>query len=299
MRRCCTYDRDSRPDSKKETLRAGTGQPAGLPPSEGVKETLADPGWNFATIPVNRFQAGAPPAKVAESPREDEDLEPGFKRTSTAGAIVGGLLGGAVGAGLGLLLGGGLGGAILGGIAGAALGGYIGNRVTSSSSLSLAASNDSYTDTATESRKEIRFDVGIPTGSNAGDYALVNWVKGYMKDGSGTYFKAKMYGSDVDANYADYQVDSVDADPVYWSDTTGRWNYNPTSSGFYATDNPGPALSSEQGAEYALNFKMRLYRLADIPTTTSGTISSTPLATVPWQYSVKVDSSGVFSHPSI
>jgi hypothetical protein len=124
-------------------------------------------------------------------------------------------------------------------------------------------------------------------------------VKGSMKNGDGKYFKATMYGKQVDANYADWLVDSRDEDPVYWSTDKARWNFRTTSTGFFATDDPGPALTSETGAIYALKFKMGLYKLSDLPATTTGTISATPLAEYPWQYSVVVDKSGKFSHPAI
>jgi hypothetical protein len=164
---------------------------------------------------------------------------------------------------------------------------------------SLSLSNDTYNDTATESHKKIHFNVSVPSSGNVKDYALVNWVKGYMKDGSGNYFKAKMYGSTVDANYSSWQVDSVDPDPIYWSEPGTRWNYNVVSGGFYATDDPGPALHTEHKAVYALKFKIGLYKFSDLPATTSGTISATPLEEKPWQYSVKVSSTGTFSHPNI
>lgn len=163
----------------------------------------------------------------------------------------------------------------------------------------LATSNDTYTDNASESRKNIKFNVTVPSGLTAKDYALVNFIKGSMKDGSGKYFKVKMYGKTVDANYSSFQVDSVDEDPVYWSDSSARWNYTTTPTGFYATDSPGPALTSEHGAVYALKFKIGLFKLADVPTTTSGTIAATAMQEVPWDYSVVVSDKGTFTHPSI
>jgi hypothetical protein len=120
-----------------------------------------------------------------------------------------------------------------------------------------------------------------------------------MKDGAGNYFKAVMYGSTVDANYSSWQVDSVDPDPVYWSETGSRWNYTVVPGGFYATDDPGPALNTEHGAVYALNFKIGLYKLSDLPATTSGTISAASIAEKPWEYSVVVDSAGAFTHPAL
>lgn len=255
-----------------------------------------DRGWRFVDTPI-RTQATTD--KAVEAPRrEDRREDPRLKRSTTTGAIVGGVLGGVLGAVGGFLLGG-VPGAVLGGLGGAALGGVVGHLLTGSSGPRLAKSHDTYTDSATQSTKDIRFDVGVPSGGRAGDYALVNWLKGFMKDGAGSYFTLQLYGSTVNANLSSFQVDSMDADPVYWSDTGGRWNYVSTPGGFYATDSPGPALSSEHGAEYALQFQMGLYRLADLPTTTTGTLSATPLAMVPWQYSVKVDSAGRFTHPTL
>jgi len=163
----------------------------------------------------------------------------------------------------------------------------------------LATSNDKYDDNASESRKNIKFEVTVPSGVTARDYALVNFVKGSMKNGAGKYFKATMYGKQVDANYSDWKVDSVDEDPVYWSTSSGRWNFKTSSTGFYATDSPGPALTSEHGAIYALRFKIGLFKLADVPTTTTGTIAATPLQEIPWDYSVVVSDKGTFTHPAL
>jgi hypothetical protein len=177
-----------------------------------------------------------------------------------------------------------------------------GEKVTEAKTTvaSLSLSNNSYKDTASESRKNIKFNVKVPTGSSVGDYALVNWVKGYMKKGDGTYWKAKMYEKSVDANYTDYQVDSVDKDPVYWSDAASRWNFKKVGAdGFYATDNPGPALNTETGAEYNLDFKIELYKLSDLPATTSGdigTAKSKVIASQNWDYKVKVSDKGAFTH---
>ncbi|ASS48519.1 MAG: hypothetical protein A3D31_07825 [Candidatus Fluviicola riflensis] len=164
----------------------------------------------------------------------------------------------------------------------------------------ISFSGNSYTDSATESRKNIKFNVTVPKGLKREDYALVNWVKGYMKQGNGRYFTAVLYGSTVTANYGSYQVDSLDPDPIYWSEPGARWTYNKEgSTKFTATDSPGPALSTETGADYNLNFKLQVYRLSDIPATTSGNLGgaeSKAIATVFWKYKVKVSATGKFSH---
>jgi hypothetical protein len=50
---------------------------------------------------------------------------------------------------------------------------------------------------------------------------------------------------------------------------------------------------------YDLNFRIGLYRLSDLPATTSGNLGgATALSEAPWRYSVKVDPvTGTFSHP--
>lgn len=188
-----------------------------------------------------------------------------------------------------------IGGLPVSGVDGGAVGADAGTEV----SPTLSVSGDTYSDSATESRKNIKFNVKLPTGADPKKYGLVNWIKGHMKKGDGNFFKVKMYGNTVDANFASSQVDSIDADPLYWSKSGSRWNYTTESDGFSATDSPGPALNTETGAEYALNFSIGLYNFADVPTTTTGTISATAIQSVGWKYSVKVDSTGKFSHPSI
>lgn len=164
----------------------------------------------------------------------------------------------------------------------------------------LSLSGNSYTDSGNTSHKVIKFNVAVPSGLTATDYALVNKVQGHMKKADGTFHKATLYGSVVDINFPTERVDSVDADPVYWSNSSGRWNYTTVSGGFNATDDPGPpGYAFSPGDEAALKFKIGLYRLADVPTTTTGTISATPIQELPWQYSVKADSAGALSHPAL
>ncbi|NVK64909.1 MAG: DUF4157 domain-containing protein [Flavobacteriales bacterium] len=164
----------------------------------------------------------------------------------------------------------------------------------------LSLSNDTYNDSATESRKKITFKVTVPKGLKREDYALVNWNKGFYKKGDGTYYKAQDYGTSREVNFATWQVDSLDKDPVYWSTAGSRWNY--TKSGkrsFTATDDPGQAKSTQKGSHFKLDFKLQVYRLSDIPKTTTGTLGgaeSKAIATVFWKYHVKVSATGTFSH---
>lgn len=164
--------------------------------------------------------------------------------------------------------------------------------------ISLPGNN--YTDTAVDSQKNITFSVHVPKGLKREDYALVNWVKGHMKTGGGGFFKAKMYGVMVDSNYTSYQVDSVDTDPIYWSKPGSRWEFNKVGNRkFTAKDSPGPALNTEVGADYDLDFKLQVYRLSDLPAVTGGNLGgaeSKAIATVFWDYKVKVSATGTFTH---
>jgi hypothetical protein len=110
-----------------------------------------------------------------------------------------------------------------------------------------------------------------------------------------------MYGSLVDANFAATQVDSVDPDPVYWSDSTARWNYTSTRDGFQATDDPGPpGYTFSKGDETKFKFKIGLYLLSDLPLTTTGALAATPIEEKDWQYSVAADATtGALSHPAL
>ena len=175
------------------------------------------------------------------------------------------------------------------------------NKKVAASKPKLDIKGNSYTDTATESRKNVKFQVSnVPSGESVEDYAIVNWLKGYSKKGNGGYFKVKMYGSWVDYNFPKYQVDSVDTDPIYWSTTSNRWNFDKEGSdGFSATDSPGPALTTEKGAFYNIKFKTQLYRMSDLPLATSGKLSgseSKAIRTKWWRYRVKVNSRGEFRH---
>jgi hypothetical protein len=170
---------------------------------------------------------------------------------------------------------------------------------TPAPSASIAITGDgSYSDTAARSRKSVQFNVSW-SGGHQEDFIIVNWVKGYMKDSTGKPFKAKLYGSTADINFADYQIDSPDEDPAYWSDSTGRWTYNVDGADkFSATDSPGPMNNSDgKGAQARLDFKTGVYKSSDVPTTTTGTISATPFGSlVMWTYYVNVLGGGKFDH---
>ncbi|ATL48866.1 hypothetical protein COR50_17780 [Chitinophaga caeni] len=164
--------------------------------------------------------------------------------------------------------------------------------------IELRVSNNVYTDTAVQSTKDIRFTVFVPRGLRRDDYVLVNWVRGHMRSGPATFFQVRMYGNLVDANFPNFQVDSVDADPIYWSTAASRQNFNiDNARQFHATDSPGPALNTEHGADYDLHFRMGVYRLADVPAATTGNLGrARAIVSRYWSYRVRVSAAGTFSH---
>jgi hypothetical protein len=166
-------------------------------------------------------------------------------------------------------------------------------------SASLAISGDgSYSDGATASHKKVTFDVTWSGGAKE-NYIVVNWWKGFMRNPTGKPYKASLYGKSAEIEAKDWMVDSTDADPAYWSDSSGRWNYTVGGPGkFSATDDPGPMYTSDgKGAEAYIDYRTAVYRSADVPTTTTGTIAAKPLhAFQTWSYHVVVDGGGKFTH---
>ena len=165
---------------------------------------------------------------------------------------------------------------------------------------SFVKSGDSYNDKNNQSHKRVKFTFMVKDGEDPKECVLVNWVEGSMKMGDGTFFKVRSYGVVTDANHPTKGVDSIDTDPAYWSGGGKRWNYtseNKTTAS--ATDDPGPALSSEKGAVYALKFDMCVYCIDDVPAAApqSGAGIGTAKQCIPWQYSVKVKDDGSFEHP--
>jgi hypothetical protein len=165
----------------------------------------------------------------------------------------------------------------------------------------MSVSGDSYDDSggARYSAKKIKFTVDVPAGGDVHDWALVNWVKGSDKGADGKPYKAKVYDTITDIDFASFQVDSQDADPVYWSDASGRWNYIAVgANGFYATDSPGPKSHVwDAGEQVNLSYKMSLYKLADLPLTTTGDVGgATPVQEYPWEMKVHCDAAGNITH---
>ena len=170
------------------------------------------------------------------------------------------------------------------------------SRIAFAQTLSLQ--NDKYVDKGGTSHKKIKFNATIPKGKKNKDYVIVNWLKGYMKDEKGNPFKVWMYGSLVNFDFKKWQVDSVDKDPVYWSDpkTGVRWNYISTKTGFYATDDPNPGYWKD-GVTCNVDFKVGLYKDADVPKTTKGSIKASPIGSLlPWEFKA-TRTKGKITHP--
>jgi hypothetical protein len=172
-----------------------------------------------------------------------------------------------------------------------------GTPADAGTAASATLSVDAPAMTDTESQKLVTFNATWSGGAKE-DYIIVNWLKGSIKKPDGTPFKVSMYGKLVDFNFADFQVDSVDEDPAYWSDPgTGRWNYNVDGAHkFSATDKPGPP-SFDKGTKAHVDFKTAVYKSADVPNKTTGSLAATPLtAFQPWAYNMEVLGGGKFSH---
>jgi hypothetical protein len=93
------------------------------------------------------------------------------------------------------------------------------------------------------------------------------------------------------------RIDSLDADPVYWSNDAARWNYTAEGNGCYATDSPGPTTWVD-GIDYDLKFKMSLYCINDVATTSdaAGSGVKNPLKCIDWVFKAKFDAaSGSFT----
>jgi hypothetical protein len=164
---------------------------------------------------------------------------------------------------------------------------------------SFGSSNDSYVDTDTDTRKNIKFTCKVKSGSDTKKCVMVNWIQGTAKNKDGTFRSVKMFDKTVDYNFATTRSDSLDKDPVYWSDGSARWNYQAAGAdSFYATDSPGPQAWVD-GIDYNLKFKMCLYCIDDVSATSDETGSGVknPLKCIDWGFKAKYDATAKkFTH---
>jgi hypothetical protein len=156
-----------------------------------------------------------------------------------------------------------------------------------------------YDDSGGESHKRVKYTVSVPLFVLSSSYCLVQEVEGFGADGRNGFFQVLRYGTTGIMYHPGWEVDSMDADPILGSTSDSRWNYErqwPT--GFTHQDDPGPALSSEKGATYALRFRVGVYETDKVPARTSGPVGATPVGPLQyWNYSVVVGQDGRFSHP--
>jgi hypothetical protein len=166
---------------------------------------------------------------------------------------------------------------------------------------SFEKSDDSYVDKPGDTRKNIKFTCGVDYTSDPKKCVMVNWIQGTAKNKDGTFRKVQMFDKIVDYNFPTMQIDSMDKDPIYWSDSSGRWNYQftmGTGDVFFATDSPGPTTWVD-GIDYDLKFKMCLYCIDDVSTTSSaaGSGVKNPLKCIDWVFKAKYDAAtDTFTH---
>lgn len=164
---------------------------------------------------------------------------------------------------------------------------------------SFDASNDSYVDTDTDTRKNIKFTYKMKSGSDEKKCVMVNWIQGTAKNKDGTFRQVKMFEKTMDYNFPTMRIDSLDKDPVYWSDGSARWHYQPAgANSFYATDSPGPTVWAD-GIDYDLKFKMCLHCIDDVSATSDETGSGVknPLKCIDWVFKAKYDAAAKkFTH---
>ena len=155
---------------------------------------------------------------------------------------------------------------------------------------SFTSSGDTYTDSDKDTKKNIKFTFKVKDCADEKKCVMVNRVKGHSKSvKTGKPFKVTMFDKDVDYDFADLRIDSLDKDPVYWSDGGTRWRYDAEGkNSFFATDNPGPAL---RGEDWDLTFQMCLHCTDDVEETSdaAGSGVKNPLNCIDWTFKAKYD----------
>ena len=142
-------------------------------------------------------------------------------------------------------------------------------------------------------RKKVKFEFKAKCGTEK-NCCFVNFRKGYNKRISdGKYAKVRHLGTVVDANFPDWTIDSVDADPVYWSNG-GRWNYVKVSEGvYYTTDAP----TVRKGYTRSYDFKMCIYNCKDVPSNATSLGFGKALKCIPWDAKATYKMDGTITYP--
>jgi hypothetical protein len=123
-----------------------------------------------------------------------------------------------------------------------------------------------------------------------------------MRQADGTnYFLVQMYGSLVDFNFTNSQIDSVDVDPTYWS-PPHCGHHAAGGNVYFVEDAPHPG-NYNIGVKCDVSFQIGLYCTNGVPTTGAASQPSlgTPFDTKMWDYRVTVTTNAsrtkVFTHP--
>jgi len=170
----------------------------------------------------------------------------------------------------------------------------------------ITQTGNSYDDTTNtnESHKVIYHQFSpTPQGDAAAQhFCFVQTLQGYMRQADGTnYFLVQMYGTLVDFNFTNSQIDSWDNDPAYGSPP----HYGHQAEGlnvYDVVDNPHPG-DYDVGVKCDVSFAIGLYCTNGVPS--SGAASQpaigTSFDTKTWDYRVTVTTNAagakVFTHP--
>jgi hypothetical protein len=155
-------------------------------------------------------------------------------------------------------------------------------------------------DSWNEATKEVEFRFKV-TDDNPERYALVNFIKGYGKwltKEDGRYGYTQMFGEVVDDNFPNWSIDSLDEDPVYWSNSSARWNYftigADTAS---AVDKPSAPI----GYQISADFKMCIYEIDSIPidgkSVNADILMRDAIECIDWEAKVTHNDDGTITYP--
>lgn len=158
----------------------------------------------------------------------------------------------------------------------------------------IKLTNSGWDESGDPIRKNVKFTFKAKCGTEK-NCCFVNFRKGYVKRISdGAYGKVKHLGNVVDANFPNWTIDSVDADPVYWSDAASRWNFVKVSDGeYYTTD--APSLSKGYKRDYS--FKMCIYNCKDVSSTATTLSFASALKCKSWDAKATFKMDGTITHP--
>ncbi len=150
------------------------------------------------------------------------------------------------------------------------------------------------------STKRVEFRFSVSKG-NPKDFCLVNFGKGFVKHlSTGNYPLVRHLGGLVPMDFPDWDYDTVDSDPVYWSNAQSRWNYNKVP-GQPKTYSAIDAPNTPAGYQRSWEFKMCIFQTKDVPkdgrTMNAATLMNKAIQCIDWEAKVTHNSSGVITYP--